>query len=165
VSVFNPKLQNGPIDKRSYKFKKASIRFFCPLCNSERAIVNNFRISRINIVQIFLTSLFLILVSYPFLKMGSFFSLFIVWGAVEFFKRTNYRKEIPCPHCGFDASWYKKDVKVARKLVRNFWLEKGIDPDLPFDKQKEKVLEDETELAPGNYDQENQNFEQEYPNL
>lgn len=37
----------------------------------------------------------------------------------------NYRKEIPCPHCGFDASWYKKDVKVARRLVAAYWSEKN----------------------------------------
>ena len=42
-------------------------------------------------------------------------------GSMEVYKRLNFRKEIPCPHCGFDASWYKRDVKVARKLVERHW--------------------------------------------
>ena len=34
------------------------------------------------------------------------------------------KSEIPCPYCGFDASWYKKDVKIARKKVQEFWKKK-----------------------------------------
>ena len=37
-------------------------------------------------------------------------------------------KQISCPHCGFDATWYKRDVKVARQLVKDFWVQKqGLD--------------------------------------
>ena len=33
-----------------------------------------------------------------------------------------YRKEIACPYCGFDATWYRRDVKKANELVKDFWL-------------------------------------------
>ncbi len=49
------------------------------------------------------------------------FSFFLVWAFFEAALRLNFRKEVPCPHCGFDASWYKKDVNVARRKVDEFW--------------------------------------------
>jgi hypothetical protein len=39
--------------------------------------------------------------------------------------RTDFKKQVPCPHCGFDATWYKKDVKVARSVVKEFWDQKN----------------------------------------
>src|SRR5690606_30701835 len=50
---------------------------------------------------------------------------FIFWAGYEVARRLVYRSEIPCPYCGFDASWYKRDVKVARKLVQEFWQNKN----------------------------------------
>ena len=64
---------------------------------------------------------------YPFLGLRSVVVFFLVWGVMEFSKRILFKKEIPCPHCGFDATWYKKDVKVARQKVKEFWDEKGPD--------------------------------------
>jgi hypothetical protein len=51
----------------------------------------------------------------------------MVWGAMEFSLRLLFKKEIPCPHCGFDATWYKKDMKVARQKVKEFWDKKRPD--------------------------------------
>jgi hypothetical protein len=51
-------------------------------------------------------------------------SFFIFWGFFEFFNKSFFRKEIPCPDCGFDATWYKRDVRVAKKLVSTYWDEK-----------------------------------------
>ena len=55
----------------------------------------------------------------------------------------SYRKEIPCPHCGFDASWYKKDVKIARRLVKEFW-DKQEDVKLQKLSVKSEINETET---------------------
>lgn len=101
------------------------MRFFCPLCGTERAFSYRPRLSQKNYLQVFVTGLFLSVVTFPLLKAAAFFSIFVAWGVAEFAVRTLFRKEIPCPHCGFDASWYKRDVKVARKKVKEFWQEKG----------------------------------------
>ena len=51
----------------------------------------------------------------------SFYLGFVIWIGAEAVVRLRFKKEIPCPHCGFDATWYKRDVKVAKKLVSQFW--------------------------------------------
>ncbi len=114
-----------PLSKRVYKHKKPTMRFFCPLCATERSFSYLPRLSQKNYFQVAVTGLFLTVVTFPLLKAAAFFSIFVVWGVAEFSVRTLFRKEIPCPHCGFDASWYKRDVKVARKKVKEFWQDKG----------------------------------------
>jgi hypothetical protein len=64
---------------------------------------------------------FATLLLFPFMEWEGLFSFFAIWACFELGIRMAFRKEIPCPHCGFDASWYKKDVKIARKLVQDFW--------------------------------------------
>ena len=58
---------------------------------------------------------------WPIMSGRSLFSFFFYWAGFEGVRRLLFRKEIPCPHCGFDASWYKRDVKMAKQLVHNFW--------------------------------------------
>lgn len=65
---------------------------------------------------------------WPLMGVKSFFVFFIVWGIFEAALRVVFKKEIPCPHCGFDATWYKKDVKVARDKVKVFWDSKNVAP-------------------------------------
>lgn len=117
--------RHRPLSRRIFKHKNPSMRFFCPLCGTERAFTYRPRLSQKNYFQIAVSGLFLAVITYPLLKVAALFSVFVVWGAAEFAVRTLFRKEIPCPHCGFDASWYKKDVKVARKKVKEFWQERG----------------------------------------
>lgn len=113
-----------PLESRIFRYKNPSTRFFCPLCRTERAFTLKPRLSKMNFLQIFLTTLFLILFAYPVMGIRSLFIYFVVWSVFEVCLRTFFRKEIPCPHCGFDASWYKRDVKVARRLVKEFWEKK-----------------------------------------
>jgi hypothetical protein len=47
----------------------------------------------------------------------------------EGIRRMLFSRQVPCPHCGFDASWYKRDVKVARRLVGEFWGDKQSEKD------------------------------------
>lgn len=49
------------------------------------------------------------------------FIFFLILAAFEMINKHLYRKEIPCPYCGFDATWYRRDVKVARQKVENFF--------------------------------------------
>ncbi len=118
-----------PLEKRVYKFKNSKVNFFCPLCRSERALVYSYKLTAKNYIQIFMVTVFAMLFLYPVIEEKSFFVLvfFMAWGLLEFGVRLTYRRQIPCPYCGFDASWYKQDIKVARKLVHEFW---GRDGDL-----------------------------------
>ena len=118
-------LINNPLTKRTYKYKNAHMEFFCPLCNTQRAVVTDPHLSPLNYLQIFLVTVAISACLYPFMGMKGIFSFFVVWTVFEAALRINFRKEVPCPHCGFDASWYKKDVNVARRKVDEFWQEKN----------------------------------------
>lgn len=109
------------LTSRVYRYKKSTMDFFCPLCRTERSFSSNFRLTPMNFVQMGLITVVLTTLLFPWLGFKGSFIFFAVWGAFDFGSRVNFRKDIPCPHCGFDASWYKRDVKVARKLVHQFW--------------------------------------------
>ena len=115
-----------PLEKRVYKYKNPANSFFCPLCRTERGIATSPRLTKKNYFQIFLTSLILGSMLFPYIGMRSFFIFFVSWGVFELAVRTDYKKQIACPHCGFDAAWYKRDVKVARQIVKDFWIKKQL---------------------------------------
>ncbi len=113
--------RNNPLVKRIFKYKKAKTRFYCPLCRTERALTISPRIKRSHWLQIALTSVVITIFTFSYLKFVSFASFFLVWGVFELVIRALFKRQLPCPHCGFDASWYKRDVKVARRKVSEFW--------------------------------------------
>jgi hypothetical protein len=59
--------------------------------------------------------------AFPIMGMRSAFVFFVIWFGFEAAVRVLFKQELPCPHCGFDASWYKRDVKIARRKVEEFW--------------------------------------------
>lgn len=61
---------------------------------------------------------------FPFFGVESGVIFFAIWGVFELAIRSDFKKQVACPHCGFDATWYKKDVKVARQKVAEFWAQK-----------------------------------------
>lgn len=71
------------------------------------------------------TTAFLTWALVPLMHEKAVFIFFIVWPSFEIINKILYRKELPCPYCGFDATWYRRDVKVARKIVKNFWDKKN----------------------------------------
>lgn len=113
-----------PLVSRVYKYKNQANTFFCPLCRTERGITTSPRLTKKNYVQILLTSIILGAALFPFIGANCFIVFFVSWGLFELAVRTDYKKQIACPHCGFDATWYKRDVKVAKQIVKDFWLQK-----------------------------------------
>jgi hypothetical protein len=73
------------------------------------------------VFQILLISSIAMLIGYPFWGVKVAVVIPIIWGLFEAAHKLLFRKEIPCPYCGFDATWYKRDVKLARKAVKEFW--------------------------------------------
>lgn len=113
-----------PLENRVYKFKNKANMFFCPLCRTERGISVSPRLTKKNYLQILLTSIVLGSMLFPFTGVKCFFIFFVIWAVFELAVRSDFKKQVACPHCGFDATWYKKDVKVARQLVKDFWAQK-----------------------------------------
>ena len=113
-----------PLENRVYKYKNKNSQFFCPLCRTERGISISPRLNKKNYLQILLTSIVLGSLLFPIMGVNGFFIFFVAWAIFELAVRTDYKKQIACPHCGFDATWYKRDVKVARQRVKDFWAQK-----------------------------------------
>lgn len=129
-------------DFRPYKFKNAHLEFFCPLCRVERAVVTSPHLNSKNFLQIFLLTGAITACTYSIWELRGIFSFFAIWAGFEAVLRVNFRKAIPCPHCGFDASWYKKDVKVAQSKVQDFWMARGVDPKAKLEKGHTHKKED-----------------------
>lgn len=113
------------IDRRIYRYKQNVHTFFCPLCSTERAYKTKPSLNLLNHSQIALLTLVSTAVSYEWIGLRGLFLYFAYWAIFEMSVRVIFRKDVPCPHCGFDASWYKRDVKVARRLVKEFWDQKN----------------------------------------
>lgn len=113
-----------PLEARVYKYKNKNRNFFCPLCRTERNVPVSPRLTKKNHLQIILTSIVLGGLLFPIVGVESFTVFFLVWGLFELAIRSDFKKQVPCPHCGFDATWYKRDVKVARQKVAEFWAQK-----------------------------------------
>lgn len=112
------------LDTRVYKYRGKERVFFCPLCRTERNISVTPKLTKKNYVQMAITTLLFGLALMPFFGAGSFFVFFVIWAFFELAVRSSFKKQVPCPHCGFDATAYKKDVKVARQQVKDFWAQK-----------------------------------------
>jgi hypothetical protein len=108
-------------DQRSYRYKNPAMEFYCPLCRTQRAFAYSPKLKVRHYLQIAVIGSLLTALAYPLMGPRGLIVFFPVWAAFYAGLRMLFRKEIPCPHCGFDASWYKRDVKVARKLVKEFW--------------------------------------------
>lgn len=120
------------LDRREYRYKNPTLTFLCPLCSTQRVLRYRPHLSILNYIQITFLSAASIYLTYPLMGMRSFFIFFIFWIGFEGAVRILFKKDLPCPHCGFDAAWYKRDVKVTRTRVQEFWDKK----------EEEKTLKD-----------------------
>jgi len=117
------------LESRVYKLRDPAMEFICPLCRTERAFTVSHKLSKLHFLQmIFLTSL-VVWIFYPYAGIKTLPVFFGFWAIFEIVVRVRFKNEIPCPHCGFDATWYQKDVKVARQKVREFWESKKPAPE------------------------------------
>ena len=110
-------LQTG----RFYKVKSARKNFLCALCSTPRAMKYSKNLSFINYLQITIVAISLSVLLYPFIGVKAIIVALPVWIIFEVANKLLYRKEITCPYCGFDATWYRRDVNLAKHKVEDFW--------------------------------------------
>ena len=114
-----------PLESRPFRFKNATKKFHCPLCASERYLTSGHRMNAKHFMQISVLTGVTTFALFDFMQWRALALFFVFWAAYEVVRRLVYRSGIECPYCGFDASWYKRDVKVARRLVDEFWQKKN----------------------------------------
>ena len=114
-------MNSSPSFNNASSRRRGEFRFFCPLCRAERTITTHYKMSPANYWQVFICAFFLLVTTWPLIGVKSLALFFIVWAVIEGVRRLLWRKEIPCPHCGLDAAWYKRDVRIAHKKVKEFW--------------------------------------------
>lgn len=114
------------LETRVFKYKRTRSEFFCPLCRTQRAFLYSPYLTIKNYIQIFLLTIFSAAILNSTIGFKAVVIFFPIWLGFEFFVRVMHRKEVPCPHCGFDASWYKRDVVKARTIVEEFWKKQNV---------------------------------------
>lgn len=118
-----------PLESRPFRAKNATKTFHCPLCATERYLTTTHRLAAKQYIQIAVLTGVCTYALFDVMAWRGLSLFFIFWAVYEVARRLIFRSEIPCPYCGFDASWYKRDVKVARRLVSEFWEKKeGVPP-------------------------------------
>lgn len=105
------------------KFKKIDQnkkQIFCALCRAPRELKQSSELSILNYAQLILLSSLITYFTYDVISLKGMISIIPMWAIFEFVKKSLYRKELTCPTCGFDPTWYRRDVKMAREKVKNF---------------------------------------------
>ena len=119
--------------------KKKTKDYFCPCCRSQRTIRYSRRLTAIHFGQILMLSVAATAIGYSWIEWKGALCFPIIWAIFETIHSSLYRKDLNCPYCGFDATWYKKDVKIARAKVEEFLKQNPDTPLLRRQRQNEKT--------------------------
>ena len=114
---------------------------FCAHCRSPRKLRYHRRLQNAHFVQIFILSFGAAAALFPWLDFKGLGVFFLIWPAFDLTYKTLYRKDLKCPYCGFDPTWYKKDVTIARRQVEDF-LKQNPDSPVLQRARKEKEFQD-----------------------
>lgn len=112
-------------DRKFFKVKNPNKSFLCALCSAPRQMKYQRNLSAKNYFQLTMLAVGLVYFLYPVFGFKSMYLMFIIWVVAEIANKMLYRNELPCPYCGFDATWYRRDVKIARKKVEDFWAQRN----------------------------------------
>jgi hypothetical protein len=111
-----------------YKYKNVKREFLCALCESPRALRYSPQLGTNHYQQITVLNLALAYPLYSLMGIKAIFFPFIIWAIFEFTNKILYRHDLICPHCGFDPTWYRRDIKIARRKVEQCIKNKGLEP-------------------------------------
>ena len=100
--------------------KNEKTECFCALCRSPRTIRYSRRLLVRHYLQIMTLGFVFTVATHSWFAWNGIFALPLIWAIFECTHKALYRKDLKCPYCGFDPTWYKKDVKLARLRVEEF---------------------------------------------
>ena len=100
--------------------KNEKTECFCALCRSPRVIRYSRRLMLRHYFQILTLGIVFTAATFPWFNLNGAFAIPLIWAIFESTHKSLYRKDLKCPYCGFDPTWYKKDVKIARQKVEEF---------------------------------------------
>jgi hypothetical protein len=107
--------------------------FYCANCKSSRKLLlNPSPYSFQRFMQVALTSVFLMLVSWPLFGFRGLVFFVPSWAVFEVVYRARVRAEVKCPHCGFDPYLYMVDVQRARQQMEAHWRKKFEERGIPY---------------------------------
>jgi hypothetical protein len=90
---------------------------YCALCRTPRRVRYSRRLSFMHLTQILFLSALSSWALFPLIQAKALLSIFVIWASYEFIRLSLYRRSLVCETCGFDPTWYKRDVRIARRLV------------------------------------------------
>lgn len=102
---------------------------YCALCRTPKKMTFTRHLSLIHYLQITLLTVVSTWLLFAVLEWKTLGSFFLYWAGFELSRKLLYRRELKCKVCGFDPTWYRRDVRVARKQVETFLKE---NPDSPL---------------------------------
>lgn len=102
------------------RLKKTKTECYCALCRSPRVLRYSRHLQKHHYLQILVLTIGLTATTYTHFEWRGMMALPLVWALFESIHKSLYRKDLKCPFCGFDPTWYKKDVKLARRKVEEF---------------------------------------------
>jgi len=108
---------------------------FCAHCRSPRVIRYSRRLMVRHYFQILTLGFVFTASTHPWFGLSGAFALPLIWATFESTHKALYRRDLKCPFCGFDPTWYKKDVKVARRKVEEFLKQNPASPLLSQSRQ------------------------------
>jgi hypothetical protein len=113
---------------------------FCALCRTPRKLRYARHLSSQHYLQIISLTIVLSAVAYPWLGFKGPIAFPVVWMLFEGIHKSLYRRDLKCPFCGFDPTWYKKDVKLARQKVEEFLKQNPTSPILQRVQKEESAF-------------------------
>jgi hypothetical protein len=106
-----------------YKVKSPTREFFCAHCRSPRGLKYQRQLRPRHFLQMMVLTIVATMLLFPWMQWKSVALFFLFWAMFDIVLKMLYRKDLKCPYCGFDPTWYRRDVRVARRQVEQFLKE------------------------------------------
>jgi hypothetical protein len=108
--------------------QKLKTECFCALCSSKRTLRYSRHLQGRHYLQMVVLVIGISAASFPYFHLKGLFTLPLIWAIFESIHKSLYRRDLKCPYCGFDPTWYKKDINLARRKVEDFLRENPQSP-------------------------------------
>ena len=106
------------------------VNCFCAFCKTPRRVYRKRHLSLVNYIQALSLAGFFSFLFWQSLDAKALVLFFISLMIIEAGILLRRRMDIPCSNCGFDASLYIKDQAAACEKVKQYLVERQLDPNV-----------------------------------